>query len=378
MDFSIGEDRDAVRDLAAQILLDRCSHERSKELEQARSWFDRDLWAALAEANLTALTIPEAFGGSGLGLVESCLVAQEVGRTCAPVPLMETLIFGAMPLSEFGSDAQKKQWLIPVAESGAILTAALKETGSSDPASPRLRATRDAEGWLLDGEKICVPAAGPASCILVPASSAEGETSVFLVEPDSEGLEVVDQTVINRERLGLLKFSGVRVGEGAVLGAPGQGREIVEWMLERARLGIAATLLGVCEEALQRTAAYLSERKQFGRQIGTFQAVQMRCADAFIDLEAMRSTLWQAIWRVDEGIRAGAEVLAAKWWAARAGDRIVHSAQHLHGGIGSDVDYPIHRYFLWAEQLSTSLGGPNQHLADLGAFLVSEEERPSF
>jgi alkylation response protein AidB-like acyl-CoA dehydrogenase len=377
MNFLVGEDAEAVRDLAAQILQGRCSHERSKQLEEAGAWLDDELWSEFVAANLSALTVPEAYGGSGMGLLESCLVLEQAGRTCAPIPLLETLILGAMPLGQFGTDAQKRRWLTPVAESGAILTAALNEAGGFDPARPRVRATRDGDSWLLDGEKICVPAAGTASCILVPAATGDDEMRVFLIEPECEGLEILDQRVINWERQGLLKFSAVRVADDQILGGSRDGREIVEWILERARLGIAATLLGVGEEALQRTASYLSERKQFGRQIGTFQAVQMRCADAYIDLQAMRSTLWQAIWRVDEGLRAGAEVLAARWWSARAGDRIVHTAQHLHGGIGSDVDYPIHRYFLWAQQLSTLLGGPNQTLADLGAMLVSEDRRPS-
>ena len=378
MDFSIGDDREAVRDLAAQILSGGCSHERSKLHEESDAWLDEALWSELAGSNITALTIPEAFGGSGMGLIESALVLQQVGRNCAPVPLLPTLILAAMPIAEFGSEAQKKRWLIPVVESGRVLTAALSEAGSGNPARPRLRAVRAGDGWKLDGEKICVPAAGCSSGILVPAATDDGGVTVFLVSPDAEGLAMVDQRVINWELQGLLKFSGVLVGADSVLGGPGQGSEIVEWILARGRMGIAAMLLGVCEEALQRTASYLSERKQFGRQIGTFQAVQMRCADAYIDLEAMRSTLWQAIWRLDEGLLAGAEVLAAKWWSARAGDRIVHSAQHLHGGIGSDVDYPIHRYFLWAQQLSTSFGGANQNLADLGALLVSEDQRPSF
>lgn len=377
MDFAIDEDREAVRDLAGKILADRCSHERLKELEDAGAWLDDDLWSDLATANLTALCVPEILGGSGLGLIESALVLQEVGRTCAPVPLLETLILGSMPLAEFGNPEQHKRWLSPVVDSGAILTAALNEAGSTNPARPRLRATRDGDGWRLDGEKTCVPAAARASCILVPASIGDAGVGVFLVAPGTPGLDIIEQKAINWKLQGLLEFSGVSVSPAALLGDERSGTSIVEWILQRARLGIAATLLGIGEEALARTAVYLSERKQFGRQIGSFQAVQMRCADAYVDLEGMRSTLWQALWRVDAGLRAGAEVCAAKWWASRAGDRIVHSAQHLHAGIGSDVDYPIHRYFLWAQQLLALLGGPQQQLAELGAMLVSDDQRPS-
>jgi alkylation response protein AidB-like acyl-CoA dehydrogenase len=377
MDFAFTEDQEAVRDLAGQIFTDACNHERSRELEDAGAWMDDKLWSELATSNLTAVTVPESCGGSGLGLTECALMLVEAGRHCVPAPLFETLVLGGLPIAKFGNPEQQKRWLGPVVDSGAVLTAALSEHGSSDPSRPKLKATRDGDGWRLDGEKFSVPAVGKASCILVPASIEGGKVGVFLVAGDAAGLEIEEQRSINWQLQGLVKFNGVAVSDADMLGDPDTGAGIVNWIVDHARLGQAALLLGVGEEALQRTAMYLSERKQFGRQIGSFQAVQMRCADAYIDLMGMRSTLWQAVWRVDAGIRSGAEVRAAKWWASRAGDRIVHSAQHLHGGIGSDIDYPIHRYFLWAQYLMSQLGGPSQLLAELGVLLVSDDQRPS-
>ena len=377
MNFAFTEDQEAVRDLAGQIFADACNHERSRELEDAGAWMDEKLWSELASSNLTAVTVPESCGGSGLGLTECALMLVEAGRHCVPAPLFETLVLGGLPIAKFGNPEQQKRWLGPVVDSGAVLTAALSEQGSSDPSRPKLKATRDGDGWRLDGEKFSVPAVGKASCILVPASIEGGKVGVFLVAGDAAGLEIAEQRSINWQLQGLVKFNGVTVSDADILGDPDTGADIVNWIVDHARLGQAALLLGVGEEALKRTAIYLSERKQFGRQIGSFQAVQMRCADAYIDLMGMRSTLWQAVWRVDAGIRSGAEVRAAKWWASRAGDRIVHSAQHLHGGIGSDIDYPIHRYFLWAQYLMSQLGGPSQLLAELGALLVSDDQRPS-
>ncbi|MFT5443146.1 MAG: alkylation response protein AidB-like acyl-CoA dehydrogenase [Myxococcota bacterium] len=377
MDFAFSEDQEMVRDLVNQIFGGSCSHERSKAVEDAGLCLDEDLWKDLAGANLTALCVPESLGGSGLGLIECALVLQEAGRHCAPAPLLETLILGSMPIAKFGTDAQRKQWLAPVANDAAVLTAAFDEAGSSNPAKPRLCAVRDGEGWKLSGEKICVPAAERASGILVPAAIEGGKVGVFLVAPGTPGLEILPQKSINWQAQAMLQFTDAAVAADALLGDENSGVEIVEWTLDRARLAVSAIMLGVGEEALKRTAAFLSERKQFGRQIGSFQAVQMRCADAYIDLEGMRSALWQAVWRVDEGLRAGAEICAAKWWASRAGDRVTHSAQHLHGGIGSDIDYPIHRYFLWAQQLSNQFGGPTQQLAELGKMLVNEDTRPS-
>ena len=179
----------------------------------------------------------------------------------------------------------------------------------------------------------------------------------------------------NREPQARLTLDGAKLSEDAVLGDPSGGAEIVEWLLDRALVGLCAIQLGVAEEALRRTAEYTRTRRQFGRPIASFQGVALRAADAYIDLEAMRSTLLQAAWRVAEGLPARAEVAAAKWWACRGGQRVVHTAQHLHGGIGADVDYPIHRFFLWSKQLDVTLGGASRQLARLGALLVAEPRR---
>jgi alkylation response protein AidB-like acyl-CoA dehydrogenase len=169
------------------------------------------------------------------------------------------------------------------------------------------------------------------------------------------------------------------VGADAVLSDPRAGAEIVRYTLERAAAGLCAMQLGVCAEALRRTADYITGRKQFGRAIATFQGAQLRAADAFIDLEAMRATLWQAAWRLGEGRPAAREIAAATWWACRGGHRVVHTAQHLHGGIGADVEYPIHRYMLWAKQIEVTLGGSSRTLARLGRLVAlgdPAESRP--
>jgi 3-oxocholest-4-en-26-oyl-CoA dehydrogenase beta subunit len=145
----------------------------------------------------------------------------------------------------------------------------------------------------------------------------------------------------------------------------------VTWMLERARTGLCALQLGVTEEAVRRAAAYLSERHQFGRPLSTFQGTMLRAADAYIDTEAIRVTTWQAAWRLDTGRAAAEAVAVAKWWASEAGQRVVHSTQHLHGGLGADIEYPIHRYFLWGKQIELMLEGPSAQLARLGASIAA-------
>jgi alkylation response protein AidB-like acyl-CoA dehydrogenase len=375
MDFSYTEEQEAVQALASQIFSENVSNERLIELTKSGEWFDMALWKQLVESNLSSLTIPESLGGGGLGLTELCLVLEEQGRHVAPVPLLATTALGALPIAEFGSDAQKKRWLVPVVEEGAVLTAALHELGSSDPSAPGVTATKDGDGFELAGVKDCVPAAGLARSILVAARTEEG-VGVFVVDPGTDGVRIEEQVVTHHEPQGRLVLDGVRVGADDVLGDPAQGAEIVDWMLERARLAVCAIQLGVADGALAATAAYVSERKQFGRPIATFQGVALRAADAFIDVQGMRATLTQAVWRLEQGLPAEAEIAAAKFWAADGARRVVHTAQHLHGGIGSDIEYPIHRYFYWSAQNELLFGGAKQQLARIGALLVSDAYQP--
>jgi alkylation response protein AidB-like acyl-CoA dehydrogenase len=371
VDFSLSSEQETVRDLARKIFSERCSDERTRQLERSGVWYDEELWAELVKANLAGLALPEDVGGSGFGMLEVALVLQEAGRSLAPVPWFASLVLGGLPLARFGSEAQRQRWLVPAAGEGLVLTAALVETGSADPARPRVSARPDGKGWRLDGVKECVPAGLRAGLLLVPAATPDG-VGVFLVEPGGAGVALEREIATNREPQARLTLDGAKLPDGAVLGDPSGGAEIVEWLLDRALVGLCAIQLGVAEEALRRTAEYTRTRKQFGRPIASFQGVTLRAADAYIDLEAMRSTLLHAAWRVAEGLPARAEVAAAKWWACRGGQRVVHTAQHLHGGIGADVDYPIHRFFLWSKQLDLTLGGASRQLARLGALLVAE------
>jgi alkylation response protein AidB-like acyl-CoA dehydrogenase len=369
MDFSLSDEQQAIRDLARKILSERVRHERLLELERSGEWFDLELWRELSAANLPGVALPEACGGSGLSLFELCLVLEEVGRHVAPVPLFASSLLGAAPIAEFGSDAQRARLLRPLVERGAVVSAALSEAGSSDPACPTASARRDGGDWRLDGEKICVPAGLLAERILVPARTPEG-VGVFALDASAPGVLRERQVSTSGEPQARLRLEGARVSGADLLGDPAGGAAIVAWLVLRASVALAAIQLGVCEGALRDTAAYVAQRKQFGRPIATFQAVALRAADAYIDTSCLRAVVEQAAWRIASGRPAAAEVAAAKWWAAVAGMRVVHSAQHLHGGIGSDMEYPVHRYFLWAKQNELLYGGASQQLALLGERLV--------
>ena len=372
MDFSLSEEQEAVRDLAAQIFSDNVTHERLSELTRSGEWFDMDLWDAVVKANLPGLIVPERFGGSGFGPIELCLMLEAAGRHVAPIPLLATSVLGAWPIARFGDDALCERWLRPVVDEGAVLSAALIELGSSAPERPRVTARREGDHYRLDGVKECVPAAHLARGILVPAQCEQG-VGVFVLDPSSDGVSLERQIITSGEPQSRLSLAGARVAASDRLGAPARGREVVEWLVLHAELALAAIQVGVIEGALADTASYVAQRKQFGRPIATFQGVALRAADAYIDVECLRGAVYQAAWQLSAGRDARAAVAVAKWWAATAGMRVVHTAQHLHGGIGSDIEYPVHRFFLWAKQNELLFGGEMQQLAKLGALLAGDE-----
>ncbi len=364
MDFAFTQDQEALGSLARQILEDQVDRDRLDEVGAGAAWFDERTWLELARADLVGVTGPEAHGGSGLGLVEACLVLEEIGRTVAPVPAVPTLV-AALALATFGSGDQQLALLPGVAAGEVILSVALAEPGADEPAQPATVARRDGEGWRLDGLKRCVPAVHLAHRVLVPATSDAGMAIVCLLDPRVEGVELTRQVATTGEPLFDVRLAGARADSALT------GPDITSWLADRVVVSLCAVEAGVAARALELTAAYSSGRVQFGRPLGSFQAVQQRAADAYIDVLAMRWTMWNAAWRLDEGLEAGDDVAVAKFWAADGGHRVVSAAQHLHGGIGVDLDYPLHRYFRWSKQIESTLGTATRQLVRLGRSLAA-------
>jgi 3-oxocholest-4-en-26-oyl-CoA dehydrogenase beta subunit len=218
---------------------------------------------------------------------------------------------------------------------------------------------------VLTGVKTAVDAAPEADLFLVPCTSPAG-VLVFLVEPSDAGVRVEPQRLTDFGSAGRVVLTGVTLGDDRVL----SGEGVADWLVARATVGLCAVQSGVIERALELTAEYAKSRVAFGRPIGSFQAVTQRLADAFVDVEAVRLTMWQAAWRLASGLPAAAEVATAKFWAAEAGHRVAHTAVHVHGGMGIDVTYPVHRYFVAAKRHEFALGGATAQLLRIGATLA--------
>ncbi|CAN5601817.1 acyl-CoA dehydrogenase family protein [soil metagenome] len=372
MDFALSDEQTSLRDLAARIMSEQLTPERLRDLEADGRWFATDTWAELAKADLLGLSLPESQGGGGYGFFELALVLEQVGRHVAPLPLLSTLVLGALPIAEFGTADQQAAWLSGVVDGSVFLTAGLSEGHDGLPPDvPATTASASGDGWTITGTKHLVPGATLAARVLVPARTGDGTSTVFLVDPSASGVTAELNHGPNLEPLTTYRFDGVAVGSADVLGEVGGGQAITAWITDRAVAAYCALQSGVCEAALRTTATYTSERKQFDTPIATFQAVAHRAADAYIDTEAVRLTAYQAAWRLGEGLPAAEELAIAKYWAAVGADRVVHAAQHLHGGIGLDTDYPLHRTFRWAKHIELALGGGTVHLRKLGALLAA-------
>lgn len=371
MDFSLNDDQRSIQALVKRLLADIVTDESLKALEKGGQWFHERAWSQLAASEMLGLTIPEAYGGAGMGLAELCLLLEEVGRAVAPVPAVPTLVSVALPLAEFGSDAQKDRWLPRVAAGQAILTAALVDTGSRDPRRPSASATPEGSGYRVSGRFTNVPYAPESERILVPASSSAGPPVLVLVDPSAPGLRLGHQRGTNGEPLSLVELHEVRVDPADILAGPDRGESALRFVVDRTQLGLCAVELGIAEQALLMTAKYAAERKQFGTPIGTFQGVTQRVGDAYIDVQAMRASTWQACWRLDQGLEAARELGVARFWASEGGARVVAAAQHVHGGMGFDRDYPLYRYFLTSKHLEFTLGGAMESLSTLGRLITA-------
>ena len=367
MDFSFTPEQDEAAALAAEILKDRTGSERLRQVEAEGDRFDAELWRELAAAGLLSLALPEEYGGAGLGLTELARVLVEIGRRVAPVPLASHGAAGLL-LAELGSDEQKAAWLPGAASGEKVLSAALNEDRAYTPAHPQTTATVDGDGWVLQGVKTAAPIGTRADAFLVSASSGSG-TAVFLVGADVAGLTVEAQRLTGGEAAARLVLDGVRVDHDALVGAAdGSAAERLRQLLV---VTACAEQLGITEGALALTSTYAREREQFGRPIGTFQAVSQRLADGYIDTLGQELTLWQAVWRLEEGLDADESVAIAKLWASDAGHRIAHTTVHVHGGVGIDMDGEAHRFFSAAKRFDFAWGGTTVQAMAVGRGLAA-------
>jgi alkylation response protein AidB-like acyl-CoA dehydrogenase len=361
MDFTRTEAAQDLSGLVDAIVDAVCTPQHQRDLDKLDQRFDETLWRKLIDSDVLSTAAPESVGGGGFGVLEQTAILTALGRQLAAVPYLESVVLGAGALAGFASDDLQQRWAAPAVAGAKVVTVALDGELGQGP----VRATASAAGFRLTGTRTQVPFGPLADAILVPAETDSG-TVVFLVAVDQPGVSVTPLETTGRNSAGELDLAGVEVSAEEVVG----DGEVLAWLTTGRAVGLAAFQLGVLERALALTAEYARTREQFDRPIGSFQAVSQRLADDYIDIKGLRLTLEQASWRLSEGLPADVEVATAAFWAAEAGHRVAHTTVHVHGGVGIDMDHPVHRYFITAKQTEFALGGATAALRIIGRDLA--------
>lgn len=371
MDFSFNETQQEVQNLANQILQDLSTNDRLNEIDKLDQRFDDKLWAALAEAGLLGTAFNEENGGMGLGFTELCLFIEEVGRTVAAAPVVPVIVSAGLSVQNFGTAEQQQRLLPAVASGEKLITAGLSEAMAECPSAPATVAEANGDGFKLSGVKVAVPFADKSERILVTAKNGDS-VGIFLLDPKANGVELTAQVSTTREPWFEVAMSGAEVAAEDVVLATG-AEAAIQSITEHTVSAYCAMQLGVADFSTRTTAQYTCERFQFDVPIGSFQAVQHRAADCFIDVQCLKLTTYQAVSLLDAGKDASNEVLIAKIWAGDTGHRVSYAAQHLHGGTGIDRDYHLWRYCLWARQIEMNLGSSAALLSVLGKKIAAGE-----
>lgn len=373
MNFSFTDDQLTIKDVADKIFRDLCDDETIRHLSKEDTPVHTALWKQLGESGLLAAPLPSQYGGSELGLAEICLIIQGQGAAVAPVPLIETVVECAMPIAEFGSDDLKGR-VLPGVASGELMLAPVRPYDGLRDKEP-LAVTKQGGNWVLNGDSALVSYAPVANGFLVSAL-LEGDLAwLGYVDAGAEGVNITTQRNVSGEICGHINLVGVQVAPADVLASGEKAAEVLEWQARRTYTALAAQQVGVLREGLQRAADYTKERKQFGRPLASFQAVAQQAADAYMAIEALQGVYWRALADIEANAQEAAmSSRVAKFWTAEAGHIAAHVALHIHGGIGQDLDYPAHRFFIWAKKNENYLGGANRFADSLGQLVADNLE----
>ena len=370
MDFALSEEQELLKKSARDFLNTECPKSRVKEIETSEMGYSPELWQKMADLGWLGLAFPEEYGGAGCSLLDLAVLFEEFGRAAVPGPMFSTLVMGALPILDCGTQEQKKL-LAEVAKGETILTMAITEPRViHDQRLIATRAVPKGDKFVISGTKLFVHYAHIADYMLVTART-EGSDSdddgitVFIVDSKAPGIKLAPLTTIAADKQFEVIFDGVAVSSRDIVGELNMGLSLIKDVLTKATAIQCAMMVGGAQQELEMTAEYTKKRIQFERPIGSFQGVQLRLGDMYIDVRGSRWTTYQAIWRLSQGLPADREVAIAKVFTSNACQRVAYSAQQLHGGIGVDIDYELHYYFRRAKAYELTLGSAPVHLKTL-------------
>src|SRR6266851_1362950 len=360
MDFTFGETQQAVARVAAHVL------DQGQSATEPGGPYDSALWKELGQAGLLSLALPAWLGGDGLSVLDTAVLLTEVGQRAAPVPALATLGLGVLPVVRWGDRDLQQALLAGFAAGNVVLTAAVREPSDPMPSAPATTAWLSGGGGsgTVTGVKVGVPYGAAADRILVPASIASGGTGVVIVDPSADGVTLLSTSSSAGQPGYTLRLDEAPIAH--VLGAEAGGRVVAD--LYQLAVASACSLAdGALAAALALTTAHVGSREQFGRPLAAFQAVAQQIADVYIVSRTLHLAALSACWRLETGREAGSDLDVAAYWLTQHGPQALRACHHLHGGIGMDVTYPLHRYSSLVRDLVRFVGGADYRLDRLGA-----------
>ena len=367
MDLGLSEVQQMLKSSAQELLSQECPLTLVRAMEEDPRGYTDELWRHIVGVGWTGLVFPEQYGGTGGSFLDLTVLLEEMGRALVPSPFFSTVVLGGMTVLDSGTDAQKLDILPRICSGQLIMTLALTEPSATyEPWGVETVAESQGDNYVISGTKLFVADAQEAGLILVAARTSTGTDpaqgiTLFLVPADSQGLSISPLNTISSDRQFEVTLDGVRVPAASALGAVDEGWSVVQRALQRAVTGKSIEMLGGADAVVEMTVEYVKQRTQFGRPIGSFQAVQHHCADMATDVEGSRNIVYQAAWRVSEGGPSEREVSIAKAWVSGAYQRVCAMAHQCHGAIGFTKEHDLQLYTRRAKALELTYGDANFH-----------------
>lgn len=375
MNLEFDEGQEMLRTAAREFLRTECPTRLVRDVEASADGFSPDLWRKMADLGWLALPLPEEYGGGGGSYLDAIALVDEVGRALAPVPYIASVVSVGLAISAHGTDEQKQAYLPRIGTGETIAAFALtEEEGSYRPGSIRLSARRAGDGFELNGTKLFVQEGAIADLLLVVArtdESADPEAglSLFLVDATVDGIRREALPTFGEDRQAEVTFSGVKVSAGTLLGPLNGGWPLVRGILNQTTVAQCMQVVGMAQVAFDMTLNYAKERVQFGQPIGSFQAIQHKCANLVIDVDGARFITYQAAWKISEGLDADLDVSTAKAWVNEACRRVAADSHQIHGGIGFTQEYDLQLYTRRIKGAEARLGDTEFHREKVAALL---------
>jgi alkylation response protein AidB-like acyl-CoA dehydrogenase len=349
MDLSFTEEQEILRKFAKDFLVEKFPKKYIRELEGGELGYSPEIWKEMAGLGWMGLPFPEKYGGADMTFLDLAVLLEEMGRASMPGPYFSTVLLGAFPIADSGTEEQRNEFLPKVSMGEQLLTMALIEpSGRFDAADIQVKAVKSGDSWTINGIKLFVMDAHIADYILCVAktgnsSKPEDDISVFIVDAKAPGVEITQLSAMSGKSCEVV-FKDVKVQDSSVVGEVNKGWNVVMKTIERAEVAKCCEMVGMSQQVLDMTVDYAKERKQFGKPIGTFQILQHYCADIFTYVEGMRLSTYKAAWMMNEGMPCSNEIAVAKIWAIQAADKIMGLSHQVHAAMGVTIEYDLHYY----------------------------------